>query len=404
MAKIALVDVGSGYQTATQQNANNDTVETHLNDKVLYRDNPSGEANTMQQELDMNSNQITNVSSPNNNADAATKLYVDSLISGTTDTGAAQLRIDLASDTNTEGASLIGIEDSAADFAATTVEGALAELVTESVALAGTQTITGDKTISGALIASGTSDLNGVNTLAGNTTVSGTLAATSTLAVTGVQTNAAMVTWSKGADLTDTDVDVSNILTVGTDGNYFDYTGTDQIDAIATVGVGTVIKIHFDAACVLTHHATNLILPGAASITTVAGDEAEFVEYASGDYRLTNYSRAAFLPIAALDAQLAKAWIKFDGTGVTAITSSYNFSSIDDDATGRWGLNFTTAMSDALYCVVTGTGVLGDIGAVEIKNSAVGSFDFDCNRHLAFTGDGKSTVDNDELFAAVFGD
>ena len=58
------------------------------------------------------------------------------------------------------------------------------------------------------------------------------------------------------------------------------------------VVLGTVIKLHFDGALILTHHATNLILPGAANITTAAGDEAEFVEYAAGDYRCTSYTKA----------------------------------------------------------------------------------------------------------------
>jgi len=154
MAKIALVDVGSGYQTATQQNANNDTLETHLNDKVLYRDNPSGEANTMQQELDMNSNQISNVTTPNADQDAATKGYVDSLLSGTTDTGSAQLRSDIASTTTSEGASLVGIEDAGGYITATTVEGALQELFSvggTNVTTNAVQTLT-NKTLTAPLI------------------------------------------------------------------------------------------------------------------------------------------------------------------------------------------------------------------------------------------------------------
>lgn len=90
---------------------------------------------------------------------------------------------------------------------------------------------------------------------------------------------------SKGADVAS-----ANALTVGTDGNYFDITGTTSIMSIATIAVGTVIKLHFDGILTLTHHSTDLILPGAANITTAAGDEAEFVEYAAGDWRCTNYS------------------------------------------------------------------------------------------------------------------
>ncbi len=93
--------------------------------------------------------------------------------------------------------------------------------------------------------------------------------------------------WSKGADVAS-----AAALTLGDDGNYFDVTGTTAITSIATVGVGTVIKLHFDGSLTLTHHSTDLVLPGAANITTAAGDEAEFVEYAAGDWRCTNYQRA----------------------------------------------------------------------------------------------------------------
>jgi hypothetical protein len=94
--------------------------------------------------------------------------------------------------------------------------------------------------------------------------------------------------WAKGADVVS-----ASTLTLGDDGNYFDITGTATITAIAAKGVGTVVKLHFDAALTLTHHATDLILPGGANIVTAAGDEAEFVEYATGDWRCTNYSRAS---------------------------------------------------------------------------------------------------------------
>ena len=96
-------------------------------------------------------------------------------------------------------------------------------------------------------------------------------------------------TWSKGTDIASP---ADGSLELGTDGNTFDITGTNAITSIGTVAVGTWIKLHFDAALTLTHHATDLILPGAANIITAAGDEAEFVEYASGDWRCTSYTQA----------------------------------------------------------------------------------------------------------------
>ena len=51
----------------------------------------------------------------------------------------------------------------------------------------------------------------------------------------------------------------------------------------------------------------------------------------------------------------AKAWVNFNGTGTVAIRSSYNVSSITDNGTGDYTINFTTAMVDANYAQGTGT-------------------------------------------------
>ena len=51
---------------------------------------------------------------------------------------------------------------------------------------------------------------------------------------------------------------------------------------------------------------------------------------------------------------LAKAWVNFNGTGTVAIRASFNVSSITDDGTGSYAVNFTTAMSDSNYSVVSG--------------------------------------------------
>jgi hypothetical protein len=51
----------------------------------------------------------------------------------------------------------------------------------------------------------------------------------------------------------------------------------------------------------------------------------------------------------------AKAWVNFNGTGTVAIRASYNVSSITDNGTGDYTVNFTNAFSDADYAI-TGTG------------------------------------------------
>jgi len=51
-----------------------------------------------------------------------------------------------------------------------------------------------------------------------------------------------------------------------------------------------------------------------------------------------------------------RAWVNFNGTGVVAIRASGNVSSITDNGTGDYTVNFTTSMPDVNYCsLVTGT-------------------------------------------------
>jgi hypothetical protein len=48
----------------------------------------------------------------------------------------------------------------------------------------------------------------------------------------------------------------------------------------------------------------------------------------------------------------AKAWVNFNGTGTVAIRGSYNVSSITDNGTGDYTVNFTNALADANYSPV----------------------------------------------------
>ena len=61
MAKITLDDITSSFASTSLFQSNFTAIEDELNDKVLYRDNPTGEANQMMNDLDMNSNDILNI-------------------------------------------------------------------------------------------------------------------------------------------------------------------------------------------------------------------------------------------------------------------------------------------------------------------------------------------------------
>lgn len=80
------------------------------------------------------------------------------------------------------------------------------------------------------------------------------------------------------------------------EGMYVTITGTTTITAFGTLKAGMVKFVKFSGALTLTHNATSLILPGAANITTAAGDTAIFVSEGSGNWRCADYQVAAYPP------------------------------------------------------------------------------------------------------------
>jgi hypothetical protein len=78
---------------------------------------------------------------------------------------------------------------------------------------------------------------------------------------------------------------------------------------------------------------------GTLSFTTINS-------YTNSD-ALTLFNASGSAPVYA-----CRAWVNFNGSGTVAIRASGNVSSITDNGTGLYTVNFTTAMSDANYSVV----------------------------------------------------
>ena len=53
---------------------------------------------------------------------------------------------------------------------------------------------------------------------------------------------------------------------------------------------------------------------------------------------------------------VCRAWVNFNGTGTPAIRGSFNVTSITDNGTGDYTVNFTTAMTDTNYSAVGNCG------------------------------------------------
>ena len=72
---------------------------------------------------------------------------------------------------------------------------------------------------------------------------------------------------------------------------------------------------------------------------------------------LQNAAGSISVPVDTVVNGSAKAWVNFNGTGTVAIRAAFNVSSITDNGTGDYTVNFTTAMVDANYsATVAATG------------------------------------------------
>lgn len=168
---------------------------------------------------------------------------------------------------------------------------------------------------------------------------------------------------SKGADIASATTTV-----IGTDGDYFDITGTTTITGF-TIAAGRWVLLQFDSALTLTHSAS-LFLPGAANITTATGDRALF--YASGTdavicvgYTKNNGEAVAVDANTMFDNVGATLTAKFTETPISDSSSS---GSITIDFSGR--SKTTVELTENITSVTVQNLADGDICEVWFRQDA----------------------------------
>jgi len=99
-----------------------------------------------------------------------------------------------------------------------------------------------------------------------------------------------------------------------------------------------------------------------------------------------------------------KAWVNFNGTGTVAIRDSYNVTSITDQTTGDYSVNFASTMPTANYCMQLSCG-----GAAVIMIGGRGDFATSQTTTTCRIGTRSSTssqnwFDEELVNVVIFGD
>jgi len=88
---------------------------------------------------------------------------------------------------------------------------------------------------------------------------------------------------------------------------------------------------------------------------------------------ISNQTGSSSVPSETVINGSAKAWVNFNGTGTVAIRASFNVSSITDNGTGDYTLNFTTAFADANYSIMGSSGSGNSFGSYGFNNPGAGT-------------------------------
>ena len=102
----------------------------------------------------------------------------------------------------------------------------------------------------------------------------------------------------------------------------------------------------------------------------------------------------------------ARAWVNFNGTGTVAIRAAGNVSSITDNGTGDYTVNFTNAMPDANYAGMLG----GSLSSADNGTGRIGEGFYStgtyttssCRIKCVWQGDGTTVEDKQIINFAIY--
>ena len=120
----------------------------------------------------------------------------------------------------------------------------------------------------------------------------------------------------------------------------FNDASTQTTSAVTSVSPGTGISVAGGKTPTVTN----------TGVTSVAAGTGISVSASTGGVTITNSNPNQLTTTTGSPAYYgARAWVNFNGTGTPGINASVNVSSISDNGTGDYTINYSTAMPDANY-------------------------------------------------------
>lgn len=178
--------------------------------------------------------------------------------------------------------------------------------------------------------------------------------------------------------------------------NYVLVSGAVTITGLGTIAQGAERVVRFTGAPLLTYHATNLVLPGAANIQVAAGDIGRFVSEGGGAWRCTEWTPISALPLVTASQaeatagtentkpmtalRVSQAIAALAGSGITRVARSSNtiLAAADKGTLVEFSSTFTQTF--------TAAATLGAGWSVFLANMGTGDITLDPNASETIDG------------------
>lgn len=344
MSKISIPNITSGYASTTALNNAFDSIETELNSKVLYRDNPDGEPNQMENNIDMNGFAIINASNVEING-----LNLEGIVED------IQTASEIVSDSLD---TVLNAADSASVSAAEAESSAA--IVADWSFIGPWVTLTVYKK-NNIVTQVGSSYICLVDHTAGTFSTDLTANKWKLLAEKGAAGAGTgdMLAANNLSDLANATTSRSNlglgVLAVKGDGDKGDITVSSSGD-IWTIDNSVVSTSKLQNNAVTVDKISTTLLNDFTTVTPAVGDLISLSDISNSNINskatVENVVKAGLNSIGNPPVYGCRAWVSFNGVTTSEIYGSGNVSSITDNGVGKYLINFTTAMPDDNYVVI----------------------------------------------------
>lgn len=179
---------------------------------------------------------------------------------------------------------------------------------------------------------------------------------------------------------------------------YLTVSGTTTITGLGTISAGITKYVTFSGALILTHNATSLILPGAANITTAAGDTGRFLSLGSGNWKCLSFNLASGRAVVS-SPQMSDGTVSLPGmpfasdldSGIYRIGANNwamaaNGAKVLEISTAGVGITGTLTNSS--------TATLGPSSNVVVSSAGALTFNPSSGQHINFTPNGAAFIIN----------